>query len=92
VANNPQRAQLPLQRKTKPARFINRMYFGSSLLKFGRPVQERLLSKSLRRLGIGSTRLLDHHIKILVYINPKLIAPVLRLNSKRVSSCEDNSV
>ncbi len=27
---------------------------------------------SLRRLGIGSAHLLDHYIKILVHINPKL--------------------
>jgi len=48
------------------------MYLGSALLKFGRPVQERLLLESLRRLGIGSAHLLDHHIKILMHINPKL--------------------
>jgi hypothetical protein len=35
-------------------------------------VQKRLLPKSLRRLGIGSTQLLDHHIKILMHINPQL--------------------
>ena len=32
-------------------------------------MQERLLVESLRRLGIGSARLLDHHIKILMHIN-----------------------
>jgi hypothetical protein len=38
----------------------------------GSPVQERLLPKALRRLGIGPAHLLDHHIKILMHINPKL--------------------
>ena len=32
-------------------------------------MQERLLVESLRRLGIGSARLLDHHRKILMHIN-----------------------
>jgi hypothetical protein len=35
-------------------------------------MQERLLLETLRRLGIGSAHLLDHYIKILVHINPKL--------------------
>jgi hypothetical protein len=35
-------------------------------------VQERLLLETLRWLGIGSAHLLDHHIKILMHINPKL--------------------
>jgi hypothetical protein len=48
------------------------MHFSSTLLQLGCPVQKRLLSKSLRRLGIGSAHLLDHHIKILMHINPKL--------------------
>src|SRR6266540_5576575 len=73
VAMNPQGSKLPLQRKTKSARFIDRVHFGSSvLLEPGRPVQERLLWKSLRRLGIGTIHLLHHHIKILMHINPKL--------------------
>jgi hypothetical protein len=72
VANDPQATQLPLQRKTKPARFIHGVHFDSTLLLLGRPVQERLLPKSLRRLGISSTHLFDHHIKILMHINPKL--------------------
>jgi hypothetical protein len=74
VAMNPDGSKLPLQRKTKPARFIDRIHFGARalLLEPGCPVQERFLPKSLRRLGIGSTHLLDHHIKILMHINPKL--------------------
>jgi hypothetical protein len=72
VANDPQRVQLPLQRKTKPARLIDRVHFDSTLLKLCRPVQERLLSETLRRLGISSAHLLDHHMKILMHINPKL--------------------
>ena len=35
-------------------------------------MQKRVLWESLRRLGIGSAHLLDHHIKILMHINPKL--------------------
>ena len=42
-------------------------HFGSTLLELGRPMQERLLVESLRRLGIGSARLLDHPIKILMH-------------------------
>jgi hypothetical protein len=42
-------------------------HFGSTLLELGPPMQERLLVESLRRLGIGSVRLLDHHIKILMH-------------------------
>jgi hypothetical protein len=72
VTNNPQRSKLPLQGKTKPARLIDRIHFGATLLELGRPMQEGLLVESLRRLGIGSAHLLDHHIKILVHINPKL--------------------
>ena len=44
----------------------------STLLELGRPMQERLLVEALRRFGVGSTHLLDHHIKILMRINPKL--------------------
>jgi hypothetical protein len=72
VAINPEGSKLPLQRKPKPARFIDRMHFPGLVLNFGRPVQERLLPKSLRRLGISSLHLLDHHIKTLMHINPKL--------------------
>ena len=38
VANNSHSSKLPLQRKTKAARFIDRMHFGATLLKLGRPV------------------------------------------------------
>src|SRR5882724_2488078 len=72
VAMNPQGSKLPLQRKTKPARFIHRVHFGASLLQLGRPVQEGLLVEPLRRLGIGPAHLLDHHIKILMHINSHL--------------------
>jgi hypothetical protein len=65
-------AQLPLQRKTKPARFIHRVHFSRATLEFGRPQQERLLLKSLRRFGITPALLHHHHVKILVHINPKL--------------------
>jgi hypothetical protein len=72
VANNPQSSKLPLQHETKPARFVNRVHFGSTLLELCRPMQERLLVESLRRLGIGSTHLLDHHVEILMHINSHL--------------------
>jgi len=68
---NPEDSKLPLQRKTKAARFIDRMHFPGLVLNFGRPVQEGLLPKSLRRLGISSAHLLDHRVKILVHINAK---------------------
>ena len=71
VAMNPEGSKLPLQRKTKAARFIDRVYFGSTLLELRRPLQECLLAKALRRLGITSAYLLDHHVKILMHINPK---------------------
>src|SRR5437763_13474202 len=64
--------EIALQRKTKPARFIDCMHFGAPLLKLACPMQERLLVESLRRLRITPFYLLDHHIKILMHINPKL--------------------
>ena len=48
------------------------MHFGAPLLKLACPMQERLLVESLRRLRITPFYLLDHHIKILMHINPKL--------------------
>jgi hypothetical protein len=48
------------------------MHFGAPLLKLGRPMQERLLVESLRRLRITPFYLLDHHIKILMHINRSL--------------------
>jgi len=41
----------------------------------GGPVQKRFLSETLRRLGIAPAHLLDHHVKILVHINPKSDIP-----------------
>jgi len=38
----------------------------------GRPVQERFLLESLRWLGIAAAHLANHHIKILMHINPNL--------------------
>jgi len=35
-------------------------------------VQERFFCQTLRRLGIAPAYLLDHHVKILVHVNPKL--------------------
>ena len=72
VAMNPEGSKLPLQCETKPARLIDRVHFGPTLLQLRRPVHQGLLVESLRRLGIGLAHLLDHHIKVLVHINPKL--------------------
>jgi len=63
---------LPLQRKPKPARFIHRVHFGSIAPELGHPLHERMLAKSLRRLGISPALLHHYHVKILVHINPKL--------------------
>jgi hypothetical protein len=70
---NPQGSKLPLQGKTKPAPFLDRVHLRACvlLLEPGCPVQEPLFPKSLRRLGIAPAHLLDHHVKILVHINPK---------------------
>jgi hypothetical protein len=73
VALDPQGREIALQGKTKPARFINRVHLRPALLlEPGRPLQERFLWETLRRLGVGAALLLDHHIKILMHINPKL--------------------
>ena len=68
---NPLRGELPLQSKTKPARFINRMHFTARLAQLGCPMQEDLFLKTLRRLGISPLHLLHHDIKVLMHINPK---------------------
>ena len=72
VTVNPLRGELPLQSKTKPARFINRMHFTARLAQLGCPMQEDLFLKTLRRLGISPLHLLHHDIKVLMHINPKL--------------------
>lgn len=72
VTMNPLRGELPLQSKTKPARFINRMHFTARLAQLGCPMQEDLFLKTLRRLGISPLHLLHHDIKVLMHINPKL--------------------
>jgi hypothetical protein len=54
VANDPQRTQLPLQRKTKPTRFINCVHFCAAFLfESGRPMEERFFRKTLRRLRVA---------------------------------------
>src|SRR6184192_1379785 len=68
----PRALRLRCKEKPKPARFIDCMHFGAPLLKLACPMQERLLVESLRRLRITPFYLLDHHIKILMHINPKL--------------------
>ena len=35
-------------------------------------MQKRLFLETLRRLGVGASFLHDHHIKLLMHINPKL--------------------
>src|SRR6266576_1388626 len=70
VAIDRERAELSLHRKTKPARLIDRMHFCAALLlEPGRPEEKCFLLETLRRLGITSAHLLDHHVKILVHIN-----------------------
>jgi hypothetical protein len=72
VALDPERAQLSLQTEAKPARFIHRVHWRSPAFELGRPVPERFLVETLRRLGIRAALLHHHHIKILMHINPKL--------------------
>src|ERR1700730_10880671 len=72
VALDPQHTQPALQPKAKPARFIDGVHLPLLSLELGRPMQERFFSETLRRLGITPSLLLDHDIKILVHINPKL--------------------
>src|SRR5438132_13625071 len=72
ITTDQERAQLPLQRKTKPACFINSINFLSPALELGRPIQKRLFCKSLWLLGVASAFLHNHHVKILMHINPKL--------------------
>ena len=72
MTRDPERCELPLQTKTKPARFIDGVHCGSLLLQSRRPVQKRLLPEALRRLGIASAFLHHHGVKLLVHINPKL--------------------
>jgi hypothetical protein len=72
VTMNPLRGELPLQSKTKPARFINGVDFASLAFELGHPEQKCFLPQTLRRLGISPTLLFDHHIISLVHINPEL--------------------
>jgi hypothetical protein len=74
VAVDRERAELSLQRKTKPARLIDGVHFGAAalLLEPARPVQKRCFWETLRRFGITPAHLLHHHVKILVHINSKL--------------------
>jgi len=72
MALDPQRRQLPLQSKAKPARFINGVDFSSLALELGRPVHKGFLSEVLRWFGISPSLLFDHHVIILVHINPEL--------------------
>jgi hypothetical protein len=63
---------LALQRKTKPARFIDRIDFRTALLlEFGRSIEERSFRKTLRRFRVAPAFLYHHHVKILMHINPK---------------------
>src|SRR2546428_13377077 len=51
---DPQGSELPLQPKTKPARFVNSVHFSSLLLEFGRPGHKRFFPETLRRPRISS--------------------------------------
>jgi hypothetical protein len=48
------------------------MHLCSLVRELGHPMEEGFLLETLRRLGIGSSFLLNHDIKILVHINPEL--------------------
>jgi hypothetical protein len=72
MAFDPQGRERALQSKTKPARFINGVHLCSLIREFGHPMEEGFLCETLRRLGIGSSFLLNHDIIILVHINPEL--------------------
>src|SRR5947207_8705522 len=72
VRADPQRAELPLQAKPKPARFINGGDFSSLPLELGCPVHKGFLSEALRWFGISPSLLFDHHVIILVHVNPEL--------------------
>ena len=69
-----QNAELPLERKTKTARFIDGIHFGATLTEPGGPVQKGFFGKALRWLGVGPFHLLHHNIKVLLHINPELDA------------------
>jgi len=69
---DPERTQIALQRKPKPARFIHGVHFRSAAPDFARPMHKRFFGESLRRFGIASALLHHHHVKISVHINPKL--------------------
>ena len=73
VARDPQRGQLPLQSKPKPARFVDRVNLRALfLLELGCPAQKRFLPESLGRLRIAPSLLANHDVKLLVHINSKL--------------------
>jgi hypothetical protein len=72
VATDPESVETPLQSKPKPARLIDGIDFSSLAGEFGGPKKERFLAETLRRLGISSILLFDHHVIILVHINPEL--------------------
>src|SRR6266550_1813063 len=72
VAMDPQSVETPLQSKPKPARLIDGIDFNSLAAELGGPEQECFLAETLRRLGIGPALLFDHHVIILVHINPEL--------------------
>ena len=73
MALDPERRQLPLQAKPKPARFVDRVDLRSApLFELGRPAQKRFLFEPLRRLRIAPSFLQHHHVKLLVHIDSKL--------------------
>jgi hypothetical protein len=50
----------------------NGVDFSSLPPELGRPMQKGFLAEALRRLGISPALLFDHHVIILVHINPEL--------------------
>ena len=74
VAMDPQSAECALQTEAKPACLINGIDFNSLAAEPRGPEEECFLAETLRRLGISPALLFDHHVIILVHINPELDA------------------
>src|ERR1700746_3897504 len=72
VTVDPHCVQLPLQRKTKPTRFVNGVHLCSLTLELGCPKQDGLLTKTLRLFRFVSPFLRHHHVKSLMHYNPKV--------------------
>jgi hypothetical protein len=61
-----------LHSKTKSTGLIDGIDFSSLAAELGGPEEECFLAETLCRLGICPALLFDHHLIILVHINPEL--------------------